>query len=290
MAVTSKDDEPKKGDHDMSEPRPTAVLPADQGVSTYAVRGGHERTGFEEMSEPIFLTQGFVYDRAEDAAAAFAGDLTRYTYSRSSNPTVSVVEERLRCLEGAQACIATATGMAAVYTALIPLLRPGARVVSAKALFGTPFTILNTWLEPWGVHTDYVDAHELDAWERALSRPADVVIFETPSNPMQDIVDIPAVAELAHAAGATVIVDNVFATPVLQRPIEFGADVVVYSATKHIDGQGRVLGGAIVGSQEFIDGPVTEFAQTTGPTLSAFNAWVLLKGLETLPLRVRAQS
>lgn len=274
----------------MSEPRPQATLPANQGISTYAVRGGHERTGFEEMSEPIFLTQGFVYDQAQDAAAAFAGDLTRYTYSRSSNPTVSVFEERLRCLEGAQACIATATGMAAVYTALVPLLRPGARVVAARALFGTTFTILNTWLKPWGVHTDYVDAHDLDGWKRALSKPADVVIFETPSNPMQDIVDIPAVSALAHAAGATVIVDNVFATPVLQRPIEFGADVVVYSATKHIDGQGRVLGGAILGTQEYINGPVTDFAQATGPTLSAFNAWVLLKGSETLPLRIRAQS
>ena len=193
-------------------------------------------------------------------------------------------------MEGADACFGTASGMSAIYTTLVPLLRPGARVVAARALFGTTFTVLNDWLAPWGVHTDFVDAHDLDSWRRALAEPADVVIFESPSNPMQDIVDIPAVCELAHAAGAVVIVDNVFATPVLQRPIEFGADVVVYSATKHIDGQGRVVGGAILGTEEFINGPIAEFVQATGPTLSAFNGWVLLKGLETLPLRIRAQS
>lgn len=248
------------------------------------------RSNFEEMSEPIFLTQGFVYSHAAEAEAAFAGDLDRYTYSRTSNPTVSAFEERLRLLEGAEACYATASGMAAIYCALVPLLRPGARVVAARALFGTSFTILNSWLEPWGVVTNYVDAHDLDSWRQALSTPADVVLFESPSNPMQDIVDIPAVCDLAHAAGATVIVDNVFATPLLQRPIEHGADVVVYSATKHIDGQGRVLGGAVLGTEEFINGPVSEFVQSIGPTLSAFNAWVLLKGLETLPLRIAAQS
>lgn len=274
----------------MSQPRPRCELPGNPGVSTYAVRGGQQRTEFEEMTEPMFLTQGFVYDHAADAEAAFAGELNRYTYSRYGNPTVSTFEERLRLMEGAEACFGTASGMSAIYTTLLPLLRPGARVVAARALFGTTFTILDTWLAPWGVHTDYVDAHDLDSWKQALRTPADVVIFESPSNPMQDIVDIPAVCDLAHAAGATVIVDNVFATPVLQRPIEYGADVVVYSATKHIDGQGRVIGGAILGTDEFINGPISEFIQATGPTLSAFNAWVLLKGLETLPLRVKAQS
>lgn len=274
----------------MSEPRPRCGLPASQRAATYAVRGGQQRTEFEEMTEPIFLTQGFVYEQAAEAEAAFAGDLNRFTYSRYGNPTVSAFEERLRLLEGAEACFATSSGMSAIYTTLVPLLRPGARVVAARALFGTTFTVLDTWLAPWGVHTDYVDAHDLDSWREALATPADVVLFETPSNPMQDIVDIPTVCELAHEAGATVIVDNVFATPVLQRPIEFGADVVVYSATKHIDGQGRVVGGAILGTEEFINGPVAEFVQATGPTLSAFNAWVLLKGLETLPLRIRAQS
>ncbi len=273
----------------MSENRPRCESPT-HGLATYAVRGGMARSNFEEMSEPIFLTQGFVYSHAAEAEAAFAGDLDRYTYSRTSNPTVSTFEERLRLLEGAEACYATASGMAAIYCALVPLLRPGARVVAARALFGTSFTILNSWLEPWGVVTNYVDAHDLNSWRQALSTPADVVLFESPSNPMQDIVDIPAVCDLAHAAGATVIVDNVFATPLLQRPIEHGADVVVYSATKHIDGQGRVLGGAVLGTEEFINGPVSEFVQSIGPTLSAFNAWVLLKGLETLPLRIAAQS
>lgn len=274
----------------MSEPRPRCRLPQDQHVATYAVRGGQQRTEFDEMAEPIFLTQGFVYDHAADAEAAFAGDLNRFTYSRYGNPTVSAFEERLRLIEQAPACFATASGMSAIYTTLIPLLGPGARVVAGRALFGTTFTVLDTWLKPWGVHTDYVDAHDLDSWREALSTPADVVLFESPSNPMQDIVDIPAVCELAHAAGAKVIVDNVFATPVLQRPMELGADIVVYSTTKHIDGQGRVVGGAILGDEEFINGPIAEFIQATGPTMSAFNAWVLLKGLETLPVRIQAQN
>ncbi|HLS03043.1 MAG TPA: aminotransferase class I/II-fold pyridoxal phosphate-dependent enzyme, partial [Beutenbergiaceae bacterium] len=256
----------------MSEPRPRCRLPQNQHVATYAVRGGQQRTEFDEMAEPIFLTQGFVYDHAADAEAAFAGDLNRFTYSRYGNPTVSAFEERLRLIEQAPACFATASGMSAIYTTLIPLLGPGARVVAGRALFGTTFTVLDTWLKPWGVHTDYVDAHDLDSWREALSTPADVVLFESPSNPMQDIVDIPAVCELAHAAGAKVIVDNVFATPVLQRPMDMGADIVVYSTTKHIDGQGRVVGGAILGDEEFINGPIAEFIQATGPTMSAFNA------------------
>ncbi|MPV49001.1 MULTISPECIES: O-succinylhomoserine sulfhydrylase [unclassified Pseudactinotalea] len=274
----------------MSEPRPRCSLPGGLDPATYAARGGLERTGFAEMSEPIFLTQGFVYDRAADAAAAFAGDLPRYIYSRDANPTVAAFEERLRLIEGAGACTATASGMSAIHACLNALLRPGSRVVAAQELFGTTFAMLEGLFADWGVRTDYVTGADLDEWRTALAEPADVVILETPSNPMNTIVDLPAVAELAHAAGATVVVDNVMATPILQRPLELGADVVVYSTTKHIDGQGRVIGGAILGTADFINGPVEDFIHTTGPTLSAFNGWVLLKGLETLPLRVRAMA
>jgi len=257
---------------------------------TLAVRGGTVRTPFQETSEALFLTQGYVYSRAADAEAAFAGDADRFLYSRYGNPTVSTFEERLRLLEGAEACYATASGMSAVFTALAALVRSGSRVVAARALFGSSVVIFDEILAKWGVRTDYVDGHVPAQWEEALSTPADVVFFETPSNPMQDLVDIATVSRLAHAAGAVVVVDNVFATPVLSRPLEFGADVVVYSATKHIDGQGRVLGGAILGTDAFVHGPVQTLIRNTGPSLSAFNAWVLLKGLETLSLRVRHQT
>ncbi|WP_456785781.1 O-succinylhomoserine sulfhydrylase [Cellulomonas sp. P5_C5] len=263
---------------------------SDLRPDTLAVRGGLVRSQFQETSEALFLTQGFVYTNAAEAEAAFAGDADRFLYSRYSNPTVSTFEERLRLLEGAEAAFATASGMSAVFTAIAALVESGSRIVSARALFGSTVVIFEEILAKWGVRTDYVDGHELDQWEAALATPADVVFFETPSNPMQDLVDIAAVSRLAHAAGATVIVDNVFATPVLSRPLDFGADVVVYSATKHIDGQGRVLGGAILGTDEYIHGPVQTLIRNTGPSLSAFNAWVLLKGLETLSLRVRHQT
>lgn len=272
----------------MSDPRPKSSLPGGLRRSTYAVRGGHQRSDFDETSEALFLTQGYVYHRAADAEAAFAGDLDRFVYSRYGNPTVATFEERLRLIEDAPACFATATGMSAVFTALAALVKQGSRIVSARALFGSTIVIFEEILAGWGVHTDYVDGHDLDQWEQALATPADVVFFETPTNPMQDVIDIAAVCELAHAAGATVIVDNVFATPVLQRPMTMGVDVVVYSATKHIDGQGRVLGGAILGGTDYIDGPVKKLIRNTGPSMSPFNAWVLLKGLETLDLRVRA--
>jgi O-succinylhomoserine sulfhydrylase len=257
---------------------------------TLAVRGGTVRTPFQETSEALFLTQGYVYERAADAEAAFAGEADRFLYSRYGNPTVSTFEERLRLLEGAQACYATASGMSAVFTALAALVRSGSRVVAARALFGSSVVIFDEILAKWGVRTDYVDGHVPEQWEAALATPADVVFFETPSNPMQDLVDIAAVSRLAHAAGAVVVVDNVFATPVLSRPLDHGADVVVYSATKHIDGQGRVLGGAILGTDAYVHGPVQTLIRNTGPSLSAFNAWVLLKGLETLSLRVRHQT
>ncbi len=274
----------------MSAPRPVSDLPEGLSARTLAVRGGQQRTGFQETSEPVFLTQGYVYDSAADAEAAFAGEVDRYVYSRYANPTVATFEERLRLVEGAPACYATATGMSAVFTSLAALVRQGSRIVAGRALFGSSLVILDEILTGWGVRTDYVDAHDLAQWERALATPADVVLLETPTNPMLDIVDIAGVCALAHAAGAQVIVDNVFATPVLQRPMELGADIVVYSATKHIDGQGRVLGGAILGPQDWIDGPVETLVRHTGPSLSPFNAWVLLKGLETMALRVDAQS
>ncbi|MBB2925454.1 O-succinylhomoserine sulfhydrylase [Cellulomonas cellasea] len=257
---------------------------------TLAVRGGLVRTEFGETSEALFLTQGYVYGSAGEAESAFAGDVDRFLYSRYSNPTVSTFEERLRLLDGAEAAYATATGMSAVFTALAALVSSGSRVVASRALFGSTVVILDDILARWGVTTDYVDGHVLSQWEEALATPADVVFFETPSNPMQDLVDIAAVSRLAHDAGAVVVVDNVFATPVLSRPLDHGADVLVYSATKHIDGQGRVLGGAILGSEEYVHGPVQTLIRNTGPSLSPFNAWVLLKGLETLSLRVRHQT
>ncbi|GIG21541.1 O-succinylhomoserine sulfhydrylase [Cellulomonas chitinilytica] len=257
---------------------------------TLAVRGGLVRSEFHEVSEAIYLTQAYTYDSAAEAEAAFAGERDRFLYSRYNNPTVSTFEERLRLLEGAEAAYATATGMSAVFTALAAVLQQGSRVVAARALFGSSVVIFDEILAKWGVRTDYVDGHVLSQWEEALATPADVVFFETPSNPMQDLVDIAAVSRLGHAAGALVIVDNVFATPVLSRPLDLGADVVVYSATKHIDGQGRVLGGAILGSEEYVRGPVQTLIRNTGPSLSAFNAWVLLKGLETLSLRVKHQT
>ncbi|WP_419704632.1 O-succinylhomoserine sulfhydrylase [Promicromonospora sp. NFX87] len=266
------------------KPLPRNVRPA-----TLAVRGGHQRTEFQETGEALFLTQGYVYDSAAEAEAAFAGDIDRFVYSRYGNPTVHTFEERLRLLEGAEACYATATGMSAVFTSLAALVQSGSRIVAARALFGSSVVIFEEIFKKWGVRTDYVDGHVLAQWEEALSTPADVVFFETPSNPMQDIVDVRAVADLAHAAGATVVLDNVFATPLLQRPLELGADVVVYSATKHIDGQGRVLGGAILGTTEYVTGPVQTFIRNTGPSLSPFNAWTLIKGLETLPVRLAAQ-
>lgn len=256
---------------------------------TLAVRGGLARTELDETAEALFLTSGFVYGSAADAERAFAGETDRYVYSRYGNPTVSVFEERLRLLEGAPACTATASGMAAVWVAMLALVRSGDRVVAARSLFGSCFVILDELLPRLGVHTDFVDGHDLDQWREALATPATAVFFESPSNPMQELVDVAAVCDLAHAAGATVVVDNVFATPVLQRPMTLGADVVVYSATKHIDGQGRTLGGAVLGPVDLLDGPVQTLMRHTGPSLSPFNAWVLAKGLETLSLRVDRQ-
>lgn len=258
-------------------------------LGTDLVRGGLERSGWDETAEALILTSGFVYGSAEEAEAAFAGEADRFIYSRYGNPTVRMFEERIRLIEGAEACYATASGMAAVFTSLISLLEAGDRVVAARGLFGSCFLILDELLPRWGIHTTFVDGEDLDAWDRALEDGAKVVFFETPSNPMQGLVDIAAVADLAHARNATVIVDNVFATPILQKPLDLGADVVVYSTTKHIDGQGRTLGGAILGGTDYITEKVQPFIRHTGPALSPFNAWVLVKSLETLDLRVRAE-
>ncbi|MEO7268890.1 MAG: O-succinylhomoserine sulfhydrylase [Knoellia sp.] len=257
---------------------------------TLAVRGGLTRSGFDETSEAMFLTSGFVYESAEQAEAAFKDEIEKFIYSRYGNPTVTMFEERLRLLEGAEACFATASGMAAVWVALAALCGKGDRIVSSRALFGSCFVIIDEILPRFGVEAVFVDGPDLAQWEEALSVPTAAVFFETPSNPMQELVDIEAVSRLAHAAGAKVVVDNVFGTPVFSRPLEHGADIVVYSATKHIDGQGRVLGGAVLGPAEFIDGPVKNLMRHTGPAMSPFNAWVLVKGLETMSLRVAQMS
>jgi O-succinylhomoserine sulfhydrylase len=266
--------------------RTPASLPEGVGQATIGVRGALMRSGFEETAEALYLTSGYVYSNAAEAEKAFAGDIDRYVYSRYGNPTISMFEERLRLIEGAPAAFATATGMAAVFTSLGALLGAGDRLVAARSLFGSCYVVCDEILPRWGVQTVFVDGDDLSQWERALSEPTQAVFFETPSNPMQSLVDIEAVCQLAHVAGAKVVLDNVFATPLLQQGFPLGADVVVYSGTKHIDGQGRVLGGAILGDKEYIDGPVQKLMRHTGPAISAFNAWLLLKGLETLAVRV----
>ena len=264
------------------------ILPEGVSLDTIGVRGGLDRSGFFETSEALYLTSGYVYESAEAAERAFTGEDERYVYSRYGNPTVNMFQERLRLLDDMPAAFATASGMAAVFVALGALLKAGDRLVAARSLFGSCFVVCNEILPRWGVETVFVDGEDLQQWEQALSVPTTAVFFETPSNPMQTLVDVAAVTELAHAAGAKVVLDNVFATPLLQRGADLGADVIVYSATKHIDGQGRVLGGAVLGDSEFIDGPVRQLMRHTGPAMSAFNAWLLLKGLETMKLRLDA--
>jgi O-succinylhomoserine sulfhydrylase len=253
---------------------------------TRSVRAGLARTGFRETSEAIFMNSGYVYDSAQEAEESFDGTRERMVYSRFKNPTVAMFEERLAAIEGAEACRATASGMAAVHGALVSQLKAGDRVVAARALFGSCQWIIDDLLPRFGVEREFVDGADLGAWERALSRPATCVFLETPCNPTLELIDIAAVADLAHRAGARLVVDNVFATPVLQSPLTLGADVVVYSATKHIDGQGRCLGGAVLADRAFCDDVLGPYLRHTGPALSPFNAWLLLKGLETLDLRV----
>jgi O-succinylhomoserine sulfhydrylase len=256
--------------------------------ATALIHGGIQRSHFGETAEALYLTSGFVYDSAEQAEATFRNEVERYQYSRFDNPTVAMLEARLAQIEGAEACRVMASGMAAVHGALFSHLKTGDRVVASRALFGGCFWIVSTLLPRFGIAFEFVDGPDLDQWRAALAKPTQLVLLETPSNPMLEIVDMAAIAELAHAAGAIVVVDNVFATPLLQKPLDFGADVVVYSCTKHIDGQGRVLGGAVLGGKKWIEETLQPFVRNTGPTLSAFNAWLLLKGLETLKLRVDA--
>ncbi|MHA1113547.1 MAG: O-succinylhomoserine sulfhydrylase [Alphaproteobacteria bacterium] len=260
--------------------------PKDWRPRTQLVRGGTRRSEFRETSEAIFMTSGYCYDSAAQAEGTFKNQIPGFVYSRFANPTVRMFEERLALIEGAEDCRATASGMAAVFGALASQLKAGDRVVAARALFGSCQYILAEILPRWGIETVFVDGSDLDQWRAALDRPTASVFVETPANPTLEIIDLAAVADLAHGQGATLIVDNVFATPILQKPLDFGADIVVYSATKHIDGQGRCLGGAVLGSADFIGETLTSFLRHTGPALSPFNAWILLKGLETLELRV----
>ena len=262
---------------------------ADWQLATQLVRGGLSRTPNHETSEALFLNSGYVYDSAEEAEESFDGTRERYVYSRFRNPTVTMFEEKLALIEGAEVCRATSSGMAAVHAALLSQVRAGDRVVASQALFGSCLWIISDLLPRYGVEVELVPGADLDAWKKALSKPTRSVFLETPANPGLDLIDIEAVSKLAHAAGATVVVDNVFATPLLQKPLALGADVVVYSATKHIDGQGRALGGAILCDDGFA-AKLHPFLRHTGPTMSPFNGWVLLKGLETLELRVKAQS
>jgi O-succinylhomoserine sulfhydrylase len=255
-------------------------------TQTRLVRGGLDRTQHRETAEALFLTSGFVYDRAEDAEAAFKGETDRFIYTRYGNPTVAAFEERLRLLEGSEFCSGTASGMSAVFTALIALLKAGDRVVASRALFGSCHYIIAELLPRYGVETEFVDGTDMDQWEKALSKPANAVFLETPSNPTLEIIDLERIAELTHAAGGKLVVDNVLASPILQKPLELGADIVVYSATKHIDGQGRALAGAILGPQSFYNDNLQPLLRHTGPSCSPFNAWLMLKGLETLDLRI----
>ncbi len=253
---------------------------------TRLVRGGTRRSHFGETSEAMFLASGFVYDSPEVAAARFKGEAEGFIYSRYGNPTVAMFERRIALLEGAETCFATATGMAAVFTALICQLRAGDHVVSSRVLFGSCQYIIAEILPRYGIETTFVDGPDLDQWRAAVRPGTKCVFFETPANPTTELIDVAAVAEIAHSAGARVVLDNVFATPLLQRSLELGADITVYSATKHIDGQGRCLGGAILGPQAFYTDELMPFMRHTGPSMSPFNAWVMLKGLETLEVRL----
>jgi O-succinylhomoserine sulfhydrylase len=262
--------------------------PSTYRPATRLVQGGVQRSHHGETAEALYLTSGYVYDSADQAEATFAGTVEHYQYSRFANPTLTMLEQRLCLIEGAEECRTTATGMAAVNSALLAHLKAGDRVVASRALFGSCHWIVSTLLPKFGIESVFVDGHDLGQWKEALSKPTNLVLLETPSNPMLDIVDLPAVADMAHKAGAIVVVDNVFATPLLQQPLKMGADVVVYSCTKHIDGQGRVLGGAILSNRKWVNDVLQPFIRNTGPAMSAFNAWILLKGIETLGLRVDA--
>ena len=258
----------------------------DWELETKLVRGGILRSQFGETNEAIFVTSGYVYESAEEAEQSFNGTKERFVYSRFKNPTVEMFEKRLALIEGAEDCRGLASGMAAVFASLACQLSAGDRLVASRALFGSCQYICAELLPRFGIKTDFVDGRDNAAWAKALATPAQAVFLESPSNPGLEVIDLRAVCDLAHKAGATVVIDTVLASPILQKPLQFGADVVVYSATKHIDGQGRTLGGAVLGTKQFIVDKLTPFIRHTGPSLSPFNAWTLLKGLETLEIRM----
>ena len=262
----------------------------DPGFATLAVRAGHTRTLEGEHAEPIFPTSSFVFANAAEAAARFSGAVPGNIYSRFTNPTVRMFQERLAALEGGAACIATSSGMAAILATCMTLLKSGDHIVSASGVFGTTLSLFNQYLSKFGVATTYVRLSDLSAWEAAIHPETRLFYLETPSNPLMELADIQALADLAHAHGILLIVDNCFCTPALQQPFKFGADLVIHSATKYLDGQGRCVGGAVVGDQQRVGVDIFGFLRTAGPTMSPFNAWVFLKGLETLQLRMRACS
>ncbi len=257
---------------------------------TAAVREGLARSGFGETSEALYLNSGFTYTDAQEALDSFTDETDHFLYSRFHNPTVAMFEKRLAAIEGAEHCVATGSGMSAMFASLACLVEAGDHIVASAAMFSSCHVVITEILPKWGITYELVKANDKAAWQKALSKPTKAVFIETPSNPLLEIVDIKFVSDLAHQVGATVIVDNVMASPVLQKPLELGADVVMYSATKHIDGQGRVLAGALLGSFSYIYEKLIPFTRHTGPTLSAFNAWVLVKSLETMEMRVTRMS
>lgn len=259
-------------------------------LETLAVRAGQQRTAEGENSEPIFPTSSYVFSSAAEAAARFKGESPGNIYSRFTNPTVRTFEQRLAAMEGGEACVATASGMAAILSTCLSLLKSGDHIVSSRSIFGTTVVLFNKYLKPLGINTSFVALTDLEAWRAAIRPETKLLFLETPSNPLTEVADIQALAELAHAQGCWLVVDNCLCTPALQQPLKFGADIVIHSATKYIDGQGRCVGGAVVGNKELVGEQVFGFLRTAGPSMSPFNAWVFLKGLETLAVRMKAHS
>lgn len=266
------------------------MIPGDYAPETLGVRAGVHRTPFGEHAEALFLTSSFVFENAAQAAARFAGDEDGYVYSRYTNPTVTMFEERLAALEGAECCVATASGMAAILGCVMALMRAGEHIVASRSLFGATTQLFNNLLGKFGITTSYVSLTDSQAWAEAVRPETRLFFLETPSNPSMEIADIAAIAEVAHRAGALLVVDNCFCSPAVQRPLDFGADIVVHSATKYLDGQGRILGGAVLGRRAVVKDPLTTYLRNAGATMSPFSAWVTLKGLETLRIRLDAQS
>ena len=260
------------------------------GFATNAVRAGHKRTNENEHSEPIFTTSSFVFSSAAEAAARFSGEEAGNIYSRFTNPTVRAFEQRLASLEGAECCVATASGMSAITATILGLLKTGDHIVSSRSIFGTTTVLLSNIIAGLGIETTFVELSDLAAWEKAIRPETSLLFLETPSNPLGELVDIAALSEIAHKHGCLLAVDNCLCTPALQQPLKLGADIVIHSATKYIDGQGRCMGGAVCGTSDVVGGGVFGFLRSAGPTMSAFNAWVFLKGLETLSLRMSAHS